>query len=114
MEEDYLSVAIDVSSKTRDNPERVLFLSVILQALLDATKTKSKVEPSQTSIERERARAWFFCSVGVTCDDFENVYKGEISKSGIPILPSKRARRIPEKLQVLKDYEIPSKEKDAI
>ena len=41
MEEDYLSVAIDVSSKTRDNPERVLFLSVILQALLDATKTKS-------------------------------------------------------------------------
>ena len=33
-------------------------------------------------------------------DDFENIYKGEISKSGIPILPSKRARKIPEKLQV--------------
>ena len=33
-------------------------------------------------------------------DDFENVYKGEISKSGTPILPSKRARRIPEKIQV--------------
>ena len=33
-------------------------------------------------------------------DDFENLYKGEISKSGIPILPSKRARKIPEKLQV--------------
>ena len=33
-------------------------------------------------------------------DDFENTYKGEISKSGIPILPSKRARKIPEKLQV--------------
>ena len=33
-------------------------------------------------------------------DDFENIYKGEISKSGTPILPSKRARRIPEKLQV--------------
>ena len=31
-------------------------------------------------------------------DDFENVYKGEISRSGIPILPSKRARKIPEKL----------------
>jgi len=33
-------------------------------------------------------------------DDFENIYKGEISKSGTPILPSKRARKIPEKIQV--------------
>ena len=33
-------------------------------------------------------------------DDFENLYKGEISKSGTPVLPSKRARRIPEKIQV--------------
>ena len=36
-------------------------------------------------------------------DEFENLYKGEISKSGVPILPSKRARRIPEKIQVSKD-----------
>ena len=35
-------------------------------------------------------------------DDFENLYKGEISKSGTPILPSKRARKIPEKIQVTK------------
>ena len=35
-------------------------------------------------------------------DDFENLYKGEISKSGVPILPSKRARKIPEKIQSLK------------
>ena len=35
-------------------------------------------------------------------DDFENLYKGEISKSGVPILPSKRARKIPEKIQVSK------------
>jgi len=33
-------------------------------------------------------------------DDFETLYKGEISKSGTPILPSKRARKIPEKIQV--------------
>ena len=33
-------------------------------------------------------------------DDFENMYKGEISKSGTPILPSKRARKTPEKIQV--------------
>jgi len=33
-------------------------------------------------------------------DDFESLYKGEISKSGTPILPSKRARKTPEKIQV--------------
>ena len=36
-------------------------------------------------------------------DDFESLYKGEISKSGTPILPSKRARKAPEKFQVSKD-----------
>ena len=33
-------------------------------------------------------------------DDFESLYKGEISKSGTPILPSKRARKSPDKIQV--------------
>ena len=33
-------------------------------------------------------------------DNFESLYKGEISKSGTPILPSKRARKAPEKIQV--------------
>ena len=36
----------------------------------------------------------------VVGDEFESMYKGEISKSGTPILPSKRARKIPEKIQV--------------
>ena len=36
-------------------------------------------------------------------DDFESMYKGEISKSGAPILPSKRARKTPEKIQVSKE-----------
>ena len=43
-----------------------LFLSVILQALLDATSKKSKVN-------KDRAISWFFCSVGVTCDNFEQI-----------------------------------------
>jgi len=29
-------------------------------------------------------------------DEFENLYKGQISKSGVAILPSKRTRKIPE------------------
>ena len=31
-----------------------------------------------------------------TNDDFENLYKGQVSKGGVAILPSKRTRRIPE------------------
>ena len=31
-------------------------------------------------------------------DDFDRIYKGEISKSGAAILPSKRVRRVPEKI----------------
>ena len=33
-------------------------------------------------------------------DSFDKIYKGEISKSGAAILPSKRVRRIPEKISV--------------
>jgi len=33
-------------------------------------------------------------------DDFDKIYKGEISKSGTAILPSKRMRRISEKINV--------------
>ena len=36
-------------------------------------------------------------------DGFEDIYKGEVSKSGVPILPSKRARKIPEKIEIFKE-----------
>jgi len=36
-------------------------------------------------------------------DGFEDIYKGEVSKSGTPVLPSKRARKIPEKIEIFKD-----------
>jgi len=44
-------------------------------------------------------------------DDFHSTYKGEISKSGTAILPSKRVRRIPEKVN-LKDQNSEEKSKD--
>ncbi|HIC11726.1 MAG TPA: DNA-directed RNA polymerase subunit omega, partial [Candidatus Pelagibacter sp.] len=53
-------------------------------------KLRKHVEQIDDSSENDR-------DIG---DDFENIYKGEISKSGTPILPSKRARKIPEKIQV--------------
>ena len=53
-------------------------------------KLRKHVEQAEESLEDEE-------EIG---DDFENLYKGEISKSGVPILPSKRARKIPEKIKI--------------
>jgi DNA-directed RNA polymerase subunit omega len=39
-------------------------------------------------------------------DDFDKIYKGEISRSGAAVLPSKRARRMPEKIILAKEEEI--------
>ena len=33
-------------------------------------------------------------------DSFDKIYKGEVSKSGTAILPSKRVRRLPEKIDL--------------
>ena len=38
-------------------------------------------------------------------DNFENLYKGQISKSGIAILPSKRTRKIPEVKKIVTEAE---------
>ena len=40
-----------------------------------------------------------------TVDDFDKKYKGEISKSGAAILPSKRARKMPEKIMTRHEVE---------
>ena len=45
-------------------------------------------EPDETEQQEETEEE--------TNDDFENLYKGQISKSCVAILPSKRTRRIPE------------------
>jgi DNA-directed RNA polymerase subunit omega len=53
-------------------------------------KLRKNVEQVEDSSEEDE----------IVGDDFENLYKGEISKSGVPILPSKRARKVPEKIQL--------------
>jgi len=53
----------------------------------DAIKRLRK-EPDETEQQEEIEEE--------TNDDFESLYKGQISKSGVAILPSKRTRRIPE------------------
>ena len=50
--------------------EKQLFLAVILQALLDLSKdSKSK----RVQYDKNRAKAWFFTEVGVTCKNFETI-----------------------------------------
>ena len=44
-------------------------------------------------------------------DDFDKIYKGEVSKSGTAILPSKRIRRIPEKIITTTKEEVQTAEK---
>ena len=64
---------------------------LVLVAKERATQLNSGIEPS---VDRDNE------DIG---DEFESLYKGEISKSGAPILPSKRARKVPEKIQVSKE-----------
>ena len=89
------SVSIDNDKNTVISLREIAKENVKVQDLKDSAVYKLRMHVEQvddTSIEDEE--------VG---DDFENMYKGEISKSGAPILPSKRARKIPEKIQVSKD-----------
>ena len=43
-------------------------------------------------------------------DNFDKIYRGEISKSGAAILPSKRVRKIPEKILATPNNEISKEE----
>jgi len=52
------------------NSEKRLFLSVILQALLDVSKN---IVTSGDKVNKARAESWFFAEVGVTCENFEMV-----------------------------------------
>ena len=66
-----LNNILELQSKEFTNSENVLFLSVIYQALLDATEPKVKNERTSITSIRKQAKAWFFASIGVTSQDFE-------------------------------------------
>jgi len=90
-------VSIDNDKNTvlslREIAEGKISLKVIEDSAINRLR-KIKNEPKETEdleIEQE--------------DDFDKIYKGEISKSGAAILPSKRARRMPEKITEVKDDE---------
>ena len=63
---------------------------ISIKNLEDAAINKlTKIQSAPTEVEDLEVEA---------ADDFDKIYKGEISKSGAAILPSKRARKMPEKI----------------
>ena len=95
-------VSIDNDKNTvlslREIAEGKISLKVIEDLAINRLR-KIKNEPKETEdleIEQE--------------DDFDKIYKGEISKSGAAILPSKRVRRMPEKITPVKDKIVEEKE----
>jgi len=77
-----------------DNDKRtVLALREIADGKVDVAELKKKCilrlrkEPDENVEEQDTEE--------VSSDDFEKQYKGEVSKSGVAILPSKRMRKIP-------------------
>ena len=100
-----------------DNDKRtVVALREIAEGKIDIDELKKSTvlrlrkEPDETAGEEEQEE--------VVNDDFESQYKGEVSKSGVAILPSKRARKLPvqsitteEKKELAKKPEEPTSDK---
>jgi DNA-directed RNA polymerase subunit omega len=77
-----------------DNDKKtVIALREIAENKVDAEELKKSAilrlrkEPDETFEEEETEEVLY--------DDFEEQYKGEVSKSGTAILPSKRMRKVP-------------------
>ncbi len=96
-----LNSGIEPSLERDNDKNTVIALREIAEENIKVTDlTESAVYKLRKHVEQVDDGAEDDEEVG---DDFESLYKGEISKSGAPILPSKRARKIPEKIQVSKE-----------
>ena len=60
----------DLTSK---DSNKSLYVAVVIQALLDVSKPEFEKENNNIKLQRDQAHAWFFTSVGVTCEDFETI-----------------------------------------
>ena len=96
-----LNSGIEPTLDKDDDKNTVLALREIAEEKIKVTDlTESAVYKLRKHVEQVDEGSEDDEEVG---DDFESMYKGEISKSGAPILPSKRARKSPEKIQVSKE-----------
>ena len=86
----------DVALVSQDNDKNTVIAlreigegKITIQALRESAINKMRKHQKETAVLEEVDDEHE--------DNFDKIYKGEISKSGTAILPSKRAKRIPEK-----------------
>ena len=95
---------LDIHLDSQKYPDRVLFVSVVLQALMDATQPKNNVESTSITMLREEATSWFFASIGVTSQNFEFIcdYAGlepkKVKDFAAYVINSKNPKEIRSKL----------------
>ena len=70
MNQQDLDNIIELQKEANSRTDNILFISVICQALLDATRPKVSNERTSITLIREEATAWFFASIGVTSQNF--------------------------------------------
>ncbi len=111
-----LNSGAEMLVKQDNDKNTVVALREIAEGKISVKDLKSNAilrlrkEPDETAGEEEQEE--------VVNDDFESQYKGEVSKSGVAILPSKRARKLPvqsitteEKKELAKKPEEPTSDK---
>jgi len=70
------SIAIEIGNKETappKSPEQLLFLAVVYQALLDATKLHRHNDSEEVKRNRREAARWLTIEHGTTATDFEEV-----------------------------------------
>ncbi len=88
-----LNAGSELTVKPDNDKNTVIALREIAEGKVDVKDLKVNAvlrlrkEPDEVAGEQEQEE--------VTNDNFESQYKGEVSKSGVAILPSKRARKSP-------------------
>ncbi len=91
-----LNSGADIKVNEDNDKKTVIALREIAEGKVDPAELKKNAilrlrkEPDETFEVEETEE--------VPYDDFEKEYKGEVSKSGVAILPSKRTRKIPTQI----------------
>lgn len=106
------AVQLNSGAKPNVDPEKDKNTVIALKEIAERKVSVEGLEESainklQKHIEQEVSASEQEDAEG---DDFQNIYKGEVSKSGISILPSKRVRKIPEKIEAFKEIKKTSQE----
>ena len=59
-----------MKSAPSGDSHRLLFMAVIFQAMLDATKPEADNESAEAILERDRAKGWIFVSLHCSSVDY--------------------------------------------